>query len=185
MEPLRRILLHLVTPLTNASTIPIDNLHARYTVLLTTQRSVGADSLRFGFFTEEWVRLQDRYLQARGLPRRSQNEASRAIRSLILTMHDRCHTVWLLRNQHLHGTDLNNTTTSYKHLHLLAQIQELYDVLPHMMTHNRDVFAFPMEFRCLQSTAALTAFYHHAKTIAEKIIEDALKLGRNVRHIHD
>jgi hypothetical protein len=32
------------------------------------------------------------------------------------------HSLWLLRNQHLHGTDPNNTTTSYKHLHLLAHI---------------------------------------------------------------
>jgi hypothetical protein len=61
---LHRMLLHLVTPLTNASPIPIDNLPAEYTVLLTTQRLVGADSLLFGFFTEEGVQLQDRYLQA-------------------------------------------------------------------------------------------------------------------------
>jgi hypothetical protein len=155
-----------------------------YTVLMTAQRSVGEDSLLFGFFTEEWVRLQDRYLQARGLPR-SQNKATRAIRSLILTMHNQCHTVWLLQNQHLHGTDPNNTTTSYKHLHLLDQIQELYDALPFMMAHDRDVFAVSMEFRRLQSTAALVAFYQHAKPIPEQSMEDAPKLGRNFRHIND
>jgi hypothetical protein len=85
-------------------------------------------------------------------------------------MHEQCHTVWLLRNQHLHGTDLNNTTSSYKHLHLLAQIQELYDTIPHMAHHDRAVFAFPMEFRRLQCTSALTAFYQHAKPITEQSI---------------
>jgi hypothetical protein len=78
---LRRILLHLVAPLTHASPIPMVNLPAEYTVLMTAQRSVGEDSLLFGLFTEDWVRSQDRYLQARKLPR-SQNKASAAIFAL-------------------------------------------------------------------------------------------------------
>jgi hypothetical protein len=52
---LRRILLHMITPLTPADPIPIDNLPAEYTVLLTAQQSIGADSLLFGFFTDDWV----------------------------------------------------------------------------------------------------------------------------------
>jgi hypothetical protein len=151
---LRRVLLHLMAPFTSLMPIPIDSLPPEYTILLTTQQAIGVDSLLFGFFSEDWVRLQDQYLQARGLPC-SENKATRAISSLILTLHEQCHTVWLLRNLHLHGTDPNNIT-SYKHLHLLAQIQELYDAIPNMMQHDRGILAYPMEGRRLQSTTTLT-----------------------------
>jgi hypothetical protein len=102
-------------------------------------------------------------------------------------MTKQCHTLcWLLRNQHLHGIDPNNNITSYKHLHLLAQIQELYDATPHMMWNDRDLFAFHREWlpMCsLQSTATLPSFYHHAKPIVEQSIKDAQKLGKNFHRI--
>jgi hypothetical protein len=67
----------------------------------------------FGFFSTDWVRLQDRYLWAVGL-HQLKHEALRAIRSLITAFHDQWHDViWLLRNEHLHGFYPNNTT-SYK-----------------------------------------------------------------------
>jgi hypothetical protein len=120
---LRRILLHMIIPLTTLPPIQLSNLANEYTILLTTQRSIGHDSLFFGFFSTDWVHLQDRYLKTLGLPR-SKNEATRAIRSLIILCHDQCHGTWMLRNQHLHGTDPSNLAC-YKHLHLLAQIWEL------------------------------------------------------------
>jgi hypothetical protein len=179
---LRRIVLHLLAPLTSSPPIPLDNLKDEYHMLLLQQRSIGVDSVLFGFFATEWVYLQDRYLHALGLPS-SKHEATRSIQSLILACHDQCHAVWLLRNQHLQGTDPHNTTTSFKHLHLLVQIQELYDARPHMMAHDRDIFAYPMDSRHLQSTPTLQAFYQHAKPIAEKSIADALKIGWNFRPI--
>jgi hypothetical protein len=92
--------------------------------------------------------------------------------------------VWLLHNQHLHGTDPFNTT-SYKHSHLLAQITELYEAAPHMMVHDRYLFTFPLDFRALQSTATLKAFYRHAKPIVETSIKNALNFGPAFRHIND
>jgi hypothetical protein len=172
---LRRVMLSLLSPLTDAPTIPLTNLPAEYSMLLTTQQSIGADSLLFGLFSTEWVRLQSRYLRAVGLPS-AHNEPSCAIGALLVAFHDQCHAVWLLRNQHLHGTDPRNIS-SFKHLHLLAQIQELYDAAPHMMLHDRNVFAYPFEVRHLQSTSALNAFYQHAKPIVETSLKDALRLG--------
>jgi hypothetical protein len=145
------------------------------------EQTIGVDSLLFGFFSTDWVRLQDRYLRAVGLPQ-LKHEALRAIRLIITAFHDQCHVVWLLRNAHLHGTDPNDTT-SYKHLHLLAQIRELYDAAPHMMVHDCDVLAFPLEARQFQLTAALKIFYSHAKPIVEQSLEDAAKLGNQFRLI--
>jgi hypothetical protein len=178
---LRRILLHMIIPLTTLPPIPLRHLADQYTTLLTTQRSIGLDSLFFGFFFTNWVHLQDRYLKTLGLPR-SKNEANCAIRSLIILCHDQCHGTWLLRNQHLHGSDPANITC-YKHLHLLAQIKELYDAAPHTMAHNRDLFSFPFETRHFQSTAILKAFYTHAKPIVEVSLKGAAQLGTRFQSI--
>jgi hypothetical protein len=165
----------MISPLLHSLAIPLTNLADEYSMLLTTQRSIGEDSLLFGVFATDWARLQDRYLRVVGLPHQKY-EAARALCLLITAFHDQCHVVWLLHNQHLHGTDPQNTT-SYKHLHLLAQIRELYDTEQYMMAHDRDVLAFPFECRHLQSTATLKSFYQHAKPIVEQSIEDASKLG--------
>jgi hypothetical protein len=117
---LRRILLYMTSSLSVSSETPLTNLADEYLMLLETQQTIGVDSLLFGFFSTNWVKLQDRYLRAVGLTQ-LKHEALRVIRSLITTFHDQYHVIWLLRNAHLHGTDLNNTT-SYKHLHRLAQI---------------------------------------------------------------
>jgi hypothetical protein len=150
---LRRILLHRISPLLTSPAIPLTNLADEYLMLLSTQRSIGEDSLLFRLFSTAWARLQDRYLRAAvGLPHQKY-EAARAIRSLITAFHDQCHVVWLLRNQHLHGTDPQNTTL-YKHLHLLAQICELYDTKQYMTAHDRDVLAtVPMAMSQKQATA--------------------------------
>jgi hypothetical protein len=182
MDPsLRRILLHMISPLLTSPEIPLTNLADKCIMLLTTQWSIGDDSLLFGCFSMDWARLQDPYLRVVGVTYQK-DEASRAIRSLITAFHDQCHVVWLLRNQHLHGTDPQNAT-SYKHLHLLAQIRELYDAQQYMMAHDGNLLAFTFECRHLQSTATLKAFYQHAKPLIKKSIEDATKLGDQFRHI--
>jgi hypothetical protein len=65
-----RLLLHLLVPLTTLQPIPLTDLKDEYLMLLeTAQRSIGEDSLLFGFLSTEWLRLQDRYLHTLGLPR--------------------------------------------------------------------------------------------------------------------
>jgi hypothetical protein len=171
-------------PLTTLQPLPLTDLNDEYlTILATQQWSIGKDSLLFGFLSTEGLRLQDRYLASLGLPC-SQHEASRAIQSLILLVHDQCHVVWLLRNQHLHSTDPSNTT-SYKHSHLLAQITELYEAAPHMMVHDRDLFTFSLDFRALQSMATLKAFHSHGKPSVKTSIKDALNFGPVFRRTND
>jgi hypothetical protein len=52
---LRRVVLYLLSPLTHGPTIPINNLSDEHSMLLTTQQSIGNDSLLFEFFSTEWV----------------------------------------------------------------------------------------------------------------------------------
>jgi hypothetical protein len=125
--------------------IPLDNLPDEYAMLKTTQDTIGVDSILFSYFTTDWVRLQHRYLVARELPH-SRNQASQAIKATILQLLEKCHECWLLRNTHPHGTD-PRTTCSYKQLHLLAQVTELYESAPYMLAADRDIFEIPLETR--------------------------------------
>jgi hypothetical protein len=84
---LRHIFLHMISPLTTLAPIPLTNLADEYDILLETQRSIGEDSLLFGFLSVDWARLQDRYLTTLGLPS-TRHEAMRAIRALIIVCHD-------------------------------------------------------------------------------------------------
>jgi hypothetical protein len=104
---LRRILPRsMISPLLTSPAIPLTSVADEFAMFLTTQRSIGEDSLLFGFFSTDWARLQqDRYLRAVRLPHQKY-EAAHAVRSLISTaFHDQRHVVWLLRSQHLHSTD--------------------------------------------------------------------------------
>jgi hypothetical protein len=104
------------------------------------------------------------------------------MKTFIRHCHDFCHTLWLLHNSHLHGK-ANGASTSYKHLHLLAQLEELYECAPHMISQDRDIFSLPFDDRRLQSTSTLRAFYTFAKPIVEKSIKEAQDFGTAFRRI--
>jgi hypothetical protein len=104
-------------------------------ILLVHQISLGPHSLFFGFLPPAWSTLQQRYITARDLPCDKQ-QADRWMKAIIRHCHDFCHTLWLLRNSHLHGKAAN-ASTSYKHLHLLAQLDELHPCAPHMLAQDR------------------------------------------------
>jgi hypothetical protein len=72
-------------------------------------------------------------LPALNLPR-DKNQADSFMKALICHCHDFCHALWLLWNSHLHGKVLG-APTSYKHLHLVAQLEELYASAPHILLY--------------------------------------------------
>jgi hypothetical protein len=159
------------------------NLASEYIILLEQQHALGPNSLFFGFLPTGWYTLQHRYLVARGLPR-DKNQVDSWMKAFIRHCHDFCHALWLLRNSHLHGK-APGASTLYKHLHLLAQIGELYDSAPHMLAHDKDILSIPFETRKLQSTHTLRAYYTFAKPIVEKSIREAHDFGMTFRRIND
>jgi hypothetical protein len=181
---LRRILLYMVFSVVSPDEplLPLDSLGDDHRTLLDTQRKLGDDSLFYGFFAHRWTTLQDNYLKARSLPR-SCNQAASSTKALITALLLQVHICWLLRNEHLHGLDPLHHVT-YKQLHLLAQIRELYDSAPLMLADDRDILAFPFAHRHLQSTAQLTAlFFTWATPMVDKSISDANELGACFRRI--
>jgi hypothetical protein len=180
---LRRLLLHLIFSVVSpdAPTLPLDSLSDDHVTLLETQKTLGPDSIFFGFFAHAWTTLQNKYLRARALPR-DRNQANSATNALITAILLQVHTCWLLRNEHLHGVDPLQHTP-YKKLHLLAQIRELYDSAPLMMAEDRDILAFPFEHRSLQTTHTLGAFFTWAHPLVAQSISDANELGARFRHI--
>jgi hypothetical protein len=166
----------LLAPFVDLAPPPILALAPEYTILLEHQIALGPHSLFFGFLPPAWSTLQQRYLTVRELPRDKQ-QANHWMKALIRHCHNFCHTLWLLRNSHLHGK-ADGASTSYKHLHLLAQLEELYECAPRMLVQeDRDIFSLPFEDRRLQSTSTLRAFYTFAKPIVEKSIKEAQDFG--------
>jgi hypothetical protein len=181
---LRRILLFCLFSVTEPDEPQplLDHLPASHLALLEVQTEIGPDSLFFGFFTTDWIPLQDQYLRFRNLPR-DRHQAASGIQALLTVILFQVHLTWLLRNEHLHGTDPLQQG-SYKRLHLLAQLRELYDSAPLMLAGDRDILVlFSFERRQAQSTATLRAFYKWAKPLVNNSIHDANELGSRFRQI--
>jgi hypothetical protein len=122
-----------------------------------------------------WLALQDRYLVALQLPR-YKNQATSGIHALITAVLEQVHSVWLLRNEHLHGMDPLQQH-SYKRLHLLVQIWELYDAAPLMLAGDCDILSLPFAHRQTQTAHSLWAFFTWAKPLVDNSIHDANDLG--------
>jgi hypothetical protein len=151
-------------------------------MLKTTQETIGVDSVLFGYFATDWVRLQHCYLVAPDLPH-SRNQASRAIKATsIFQLLEKCHECWLLRNTHLHGTD-PRATSSYKQLHLLVQVTALYKSAPYMLAADREIFEIPVEARQSQTKSTLQAFYSWAKPVVALSMAKAREMGTQFRSI--
>ena len=181
---LRRMLLYLLSPFTQLTAPPIDDLGPEYHQLLSQQKLVGSNSLLFGYLVKDWIVLQHRYLTARSLPS-SRNQATNAICQLMLQFHTFTHELWLIRNSHLHGTTLCGNIP-YKHLHLVAQITELYDARPHMLQSDRDlVLSTPLDVVTAMPTNALKMFYYYTKPLVERSLKQAAAFGPSFRRMHD
>jgi hypothetical protein len=167
----------------NTAPIPLDNLAAEYSALLQAQARLGPNSIFFGLFVNGWLALQDRYLVALKLPS-DKHQAASGIHALIASLLEQVHSVWLLCNEHLHGTDPLQQH-SYKRLHLLVQIRELYDSAPLMLAGDRDILSFPFHHRQTQTTRSLERFSIWAKPVVDNIIHVVNDLGSRFRRIDD
>jgi hypothetical protein len=176
---LRQIILCWLARLTDDDLVPIDNLPGKYAILQTTQDTIREDSMMFGYFLKKWVYLQNRYLVALELPH-CRIQAASGIKAVMIQLLEQCHTRWLLRNSHLYGTDPNNTC-SYKHLHLLAQVTELYAASPFMLAADRDIFEIPLESRQGQPKSTLQVFYSWAKPVIKLSVAKAAEMGADFR----
>jgi hypothetical protein len=170
-----------VAKLADSNPIPLDNLTDDYKMLMTTQDTVGSDSLLLGHSSPTWTLLQERYLRAIDEPV-GHHQASRGIKAIITQTLEQCHCTWLLRNDHLHGTSPFQPY-SCKHLHLLAQVTELYKAAPLMLMSDRDIFESPLEDRRNQTKATLQSFYTFAKPIVDFSLRHATDWGANFRHV--
>ena len=89
------------------------------------QLAMGPESIFYGFFHTSWSAIQHDYLILMNKPS-SRNEASRAITACITILHQHVRDIWDSRNTDLHGKD-RQTQHSFKRLHLLQQIRDLYN----------------------------------------------------------
>jgi hypothetical protein len=123
------------------------------------------------------------FCQLNALPNQG-HEAVTGIKAVVTALLSQVHSTWLLRNEHLHGTDPLQQTL-YKRFYLLAQIRELYDTAPLMLAGDRDILAFSFDRRQVQNTETLHTFYVWAKPLVDHSIHVANELGSRFRRIDD
>jgi hypothetical protein len=179
---LRRSLTRLLDPYTHATT-DTSQLPPEYLLLLHSQRSLGTDSLMFGFFHTSWITMQHRYLGFRKLPR-NKNQATTTIKNWVHLIFSSLHELWLLRNEHLHGRS-PQSLHSYKRLQLLGEIVDLYAKKGLLLASDRDILSQPVEHWESQSTTTLRSFLAFAKPVATISIRQAADLGSNFRTIDE
>lgn len=141
------------------------------TEIIYKQLSIGQDSLFYGFFHTSLVEIQTTYLQKMKLPSKK-NQAFRGLKLIMKCILDHIHSLWLLRNSHMHGK--SSFSDSFNHSILLAEVKRLYDQSSRMLEKDRAIFHVPFQTCAdFHSTAQLKYFLSFAKPIIQTSIREA------------
>jgi hypothetical protein len=180
---LRRMVWLFLDQYQDSARLATPNFPERYMELFRAQRRLGPDSLMFGFFHAEWIRIQDDYLRYRNLPS-NKNQSLSIMKLLSSTIFGSLHELWLLRNSHLHDAD-GRSLHSYKHAQLLHEIEALYDLAPSMLASDRSIFNYPLAQRQSHNTNQLRNFLSFARPVVQTSIGQAKDMGANFRTVDD
>ena len=156
---------------------PPDYLPPLHLQLYHQQQRIGWDHIFHGHLHTNWQKLQHAYLQQMGHPH-DKHQAASSLKHLISDLWATVHSIWLQRNEHLHGT-ATLQLHSYKRTHLLSEIASLYEQASLMLQSDRSIFNYPLEDRSKNSTASLRNSLQFAKPIIARSIADANSLGTN------
>jgi hypothetical protein len=150
---------------------PPDILPDSHLPLFIAQQSIGWDHLFCGHFSSDWAKLQHSYLQFAKKPC-NKHQASSFLKELTSNLWAIVQSIWLLRNDHLHGTS-STPLHSIKRLELISEISSLYNMAPSMLASDRAIFDYPLGARAKHSTTSLQNFLHFASPITKRSIKDA------------
>ena len=139
--------------------------------LIKNQISLGLDSIFYGFFHVSILETQQKYLLNKKLPSK-RNQAFQGVKHIARCITEFVHSLWLLRNTHLHGK--SSFSQSFNHSQLLLEVKILYDKSPLMLAQDRDIFHVRYQDRAdYHSTAQLKYFIKFATPIINRSIRDA------------
>jgi hypothetical protein len=158
---------------------PPDMLPTSHLPLFLSQQSIGWDHLFYGHFSKDWKTQQHSYLHFVKKPR-SKHQASNFLKELLSELWALVHSLWLHRNEHLHGPS-DTPLHSIKRSYLISEISSLYDLLPSMLASNRAIFDYPLSERQKHSTMSLRNFLHFASPIIKRSINEAAIIGAQTK----
>ena len=156
-------------------------LEDEYEELYQEQLLLGQYSPFFGFFHQDWLVLQERYLDLRSLPR-TRNQALLGLKALLTEIFSFLHELWLFRNTQLHGED-GSRLHSFKRLQLLQEIKTLYEDQDKLLYDDRAIFSLPFEDRERHTVPQLKHFLRFAQSVARISTKQAEELGKGFRKI--
>jgi hypothetical protein len=93
------------------------------------------------------------------------------------------HSVWLVRNNALHGDDSTTLLLSYKHTQLLLDIQDIYDQSNSMLAADRCLFVHPYSYWLDKSSTELKTFLKQMRPTVKASVAQAADMGAHFRPI--
>ena len=173
---LRRLMLVFVDPLAGNVPPDITGLPSHYHDLLIRQQRIGPDSFLLGWLHTDWVQLQHQFLVARKLPH-NHNQAFNSIGAILSLVLEQIHSLWLLRNTHLHGST-ESTSPAYIRSHLLLQLEHLYAQREQCLHTDQHLFMPSLAWRRdNQSVPDLQRTVTRLKHLVPVSVKDASAIG--------
>jgi hypothetical protein len=100
---LRQLLLSGIAAVHPATPCNLTALTPPYRALASAQTRLGPHALFYGFFHQDWIRLQDKYLRSQQKPT-ERNQSSHVIKLIAMHFQATARAQWDARNHHLHAT---------------------------------------------------------------------------------
>ena len=127
-----------------------------YQNILTQQLKLGHRSILMGYFHPLWQTTQHQYRKINFLPNKHQ-QAKTAITAIGFLLFKQVQTIWHVRNNQLHGHDINSQP-QHKLALLQQQVRTLYKDQHLLMHVDRDLFSMPLEDRLRDNCHKLQEF---------------------------
>ena len=143
---------------------------------------MGVRSVFMSFFVKEWARIQHDYLCNNFYPH-DKNQATTAITQIGRLLSQIPHQLWDIRNSEAHAPPTPEVP-GFRRLHLLSQVESLYDQEDKVLYIDRHFFQTPFAEMKTKSNTQLKQFHTYYAPLVSKSVERALDMGPNFKPIN-
>ena len=176
---LRSVLLNMIYVITDDEP---RQLSPSYQTLFDKQMNLGVRSIFLGFFLDDWINIQHKFLEINNLPRKQQ-QARHAMVIINNALWSHVHALWMQRNAQLHQPP-PDSNPSFKRITLIERVQQLYQQSTNILHSDQRLFATPLEDKLRLPDHALRLFVASVTPIVKRSLKDAKdKLSESNRKI--
>ena len=142
------------------------------------QKTLGINSLYYGYFSTTWLTFHHRYLKFRKLLTKY-DQAAIGIKMIMTTIHKYVYNLWLMQNKHC-CEGLGTGFISFIRSSLILELQSLYASHQEIFATDRDLFDIPIAQQTRKiKTNQLKLLVKDTKMILKKSHNDAIDLMKD------